>query len=342
MGGAVSLRYAQTNPEQVSRLIMVDTAGILQRTVFIKHMAKIPVSYQWAEAYQSSIPGLNRLIRKIANKADSWTRSLLVIMDRMPDIPQLMMSSGLAQQYLYKDRSSMNAALGLVYEDFSSAAREVETPTHIIWGEHDNVAPIRTGEVLANLMPNAQLHVISNAGHVPMTDNFADFMDVIMHALVDAPVSRQAQKRLAVIEKEAVNQENTRCDTQNNVLYTGHYRVIQLHNCHAVIFRNVVAESIEMVSSEASLENVKLSSPAIGLQVSNSVVIATLMQVDADVGMMVEASYLDLAGADFVTRNRLVDIRSKSQLYFSLSEWRQGGQQQALHGVSLGPVFGIQ
>jgi len=47
----------------------------------------------------------------------------------------------LAQQYLYKDRSSMNAALGLVYEDFSTAVREVEVPTHIIWGKHDDVAP---------------------------------------------------------------------------------------------------------------------------------------------------------------------------------------------------------
>ncbi|RLA50749.1 MAG: hypothetical protein DRQ98_12425, partial [Gammaproteobacteria bacterium] len=47
LGGAVSLRFAHDYPEQVSRLIMVDTAGVLQRTVFIKYLAKVPVTYEW-------------------------------------------------------------------------------------------------------------------------------------------------------------------------------------------------------------------------------------------------------------------------------------------------------
>ena len=48
MGGAVSLRYAHNYPEQVARLIMVDIAGVLQRTVFIKHLAKLPDTYEWS------------------------------------------------------------------------------------------------------------------------------------------------------------------------------------------------------------------------------------------------------------------------------------------------------
>ena len=156
MGGAVSLRFAHNYPEQVSRLIMVDAAGILQRTVFIKYLAKVPITYEWLPPYQKSIPGLENLIRKMAGKADGWTGSMLVLMDRMPDIPQLMMSSGLAKRYLYRDNSTLNAALGLVYENFSNAVHEVEAPTHIICGDDDTVAPIRTGKDLANVMPKAQ------------------------------------------------------------------------------------------------------------------------------------------------------------------------------------------
>ncbi len=336
MGGAVSLRYAHNYPEQVSRLIMVDAAGILQRTVFIKHIAKVPGTYEWSAPYQAAIPALDRLIKRIAHKADGWTQSLLVTMDRMPDVPHLMMTNGLAQKYLYKDRSSMNAALGLVYEDFSTAAREVEIPTHIIWGELDSVAPIRTGKVLANVMPDAELHVISNAGHVPMMDDLDGFMSVLMHALKYAPRAKQAQKRLMVIKNEGVVEENTLCDGHNNLLYTGHYEVIRLRNCRGVVLRDLVAESIEVVGSEVSLENVKLNSPYIGLSSANSVITATLLRIDANVGMVVENSYLDLAGADFVTRQELVKIQSDSQLYFSLSESQQGGQITSLHGVSLG------
>jgi hypothetical protein len=251
------------------------------------------------------------------------------------------MSSGLAQQYLYKDRSTMNAALGLVYEDFSAAVREVDVPTHIIWGEHDNVAPIRTGKVLAGVLSNAELHVIRKAGHVPMTDSFDDFMAVLMHSLENAPRAQQAQQLLKHVEREKVAKEDIRCDGQDDVVYTGHYKAIRMHNCHGVVLRNLVADNIELISSDISLENVKLNSSGTGLLVTNSVVTATLLQVDAKVGMVVDSSYLDLAGANFVTRDKLIDIRKNSQLYFSLSESQRGKQRDALHGVSLGSVFKV-
>lgn len=341
MGGAVSLRYAHDYPGQISRLIIVDAAGILQRTVFIKHIAKVPTTYSWLEPYQRRIPGLKGLVEKLVGKTDAWTRSLLVTMDRLPDIPQLMMSNGLAKKYLYKDNATLNAALGLVYEDFSVAVREVNVPTHIVWGDHDTVAPVRTGILLANLMSNAELHVIDNAGHVPMTDNFDEFMNVLTYSLEEIPHAMQAQERLVVVKNQEMVQKNTSCDGQDDLVYTGHYGVIRLRNCRGVVLRDLVAESIEMVSSEVSLENVKLDSPNIGLLVSNSVVTATLLQVDANIGMVVESSYLDLAGVDLVTQDMAVDIRKDSNLYFSLSRNQQGNQKIDLHGVSLGLVFNL-
>ena len=341
MGGAVSLRYAHNYPEQVSRLIMVDVAGILQRTVFIKYLAKVPVTYEWLAPYQKSFPGLDKLIRKMAGKADGWTQSLLVMMDRMPDIPQLMMSSSLARQFLYKDRSTLNAALGLVYEDFSDAAHEVDVPTHIVWGENDDVAPIRTGTVLANVMSNAELHVVGESGHVPMTDNFEDFMEMLKSSLKTMPNARQAQKRLSVIESEIILQKELRCDGQNNLMYTGHYGEVSIKNCHGLVLRDLVAESIELYSSEVTLENVELNSAGTGLTVVDSVVVATLLQVNAKTGMKVESSYLDIAGADFSTSDQFVRIKKDSQLYFSLSRNRQDEQIRSLHGVSLGTALQV-
>lgn len=342
MGGAVSLRFAHNYPEQVSRLIMVDAAGILQRTVFIKHLAKVPVEYEWLAPYQKTIPGLDKLIRKMAGKADGWTQSLLVMMDRMPDIPQLMMSSSLAREFLYKDRSTLNAALGLVYEDFSDAAYGVDVPTHIIWGEHDDVAPIRTGTVLANVMSNAELHVVAESGHVPMTDNFKDFMEALTRSLHDMPHARQAQKRLWVIENETMVKKDLRCDGQNNLVYSGHYKKLSMKNCRGLLLRDLVAESLEMFSSEVTMENVALHSAGTGMTVFDSVVVATLLQVDAKTGMAVKSSYLDIAGANFLTSEDFVDIKQESQLYFSLSRDRQDKNVKALHGVSLGPAFQVR
>ena len=342
MGGAVSLRYAHDFPEQVSRLIMVDAAGILQRTVFIKHLAKVPTTYEWLEPYQRRIPGLKGLVKKLAGKTDNWTRSLLVTMDRLPDIPQLMMSNGLARKYLYKDHATLNAALGLVYEDFSLAAREVEIPTHIIWGDQDSVAPIRTGIVLADLLPNAELHQIFEAGHVPMTDNFESFMQVLNYSLENEPRARQAQKRLLAVGNEMPIKETVRCDGQENQVFKGHYKSLQFKNCHGIVLRDLVAESIVLVSSDVSLENVQLSSVSTALLAIDSVVTATLLQVDANIGLEVDSSYLDFAGATITTSKRLVDIRHNSQIYFSLSVHQHVDQKDELHGVSLGAVFNLQ
>jgi len=342
MGGAVSLRYAHDYPGQISRLIMVDAAGILQRTVFIKHMAKVPTTYEWLEPYQRRIPGLKRLVKKLVGKTDNWTRSLLVTMDRLPDIPQLMMSSGLAKRYLYRDHATLNAALGLVYEDFSRAAREVAIPTHIIWGDRDTVAPIRTGIVLADLLPNAELHQVSEAGHVPMIENFEGFMQVLEYSLENEPQARQAQKRLVAVGNEIPIKETVRCDGQDNQVFTGHYQSLQLKNCHGIILRDLVADSIVLVSSDASLENVRLNSVGTALLAIDSVVTVTLLQVDASVGLEVDSSYLDFAGATITTKNRLIDIRQSSQIYFSLSQHQQGERINELHGVSLGAVFNLQ
>ena len=43
MGGAIALRYASNFPDDINRVVLVDAAGILQRTAFIKHTAKIPL-----------------------------------------------------------------------------------------------------------------------------------------------------------------------------------------------------------------------------------------------------------------------------------------------------------
>ncbi len=44
--------------------------------------------------------------------------------------------------------------------------REVETPSLIIWGEHDRIVPSNCGELYAQALPNARLEVVKGAGHV--------------------------------------------------------------------------------------------------------------------------------------------------------------------------------
>lgn len=47
----------------------------------------------------------------------------------------VLMQSEFAQKYVYKDRLTLNPAIGLINEDFSHAIDKLLLPNHIIWGE---------------------------------------------------------------------------------------------------------------------------------------------------------------------------------------------------------------
>src|SRR5262249_14712493 len=50
---------------------------------------------------------------------------------------------------------------------FRMRLASLQTPTTIIWGEHDLIAPPAAGAAMAALLPQAELHVVAKSGHLP-------------------------------------------------------------------------------------------------------------------------------------------------------------------------------
>jgi pimeloyl-ACP methyl ester carboxylesterase len=46
----------------------------------------------------------------------------------------------------------------------------VRVPTLIIWGREDPWIPLKSGEALQAALPEAQWHIIDDAGHMPMQE----------------------------------------------------------------------------------------------------------------------------------------------------------------------------
>jgi pimeloyl-ACP methyl ester carboxylesterase len=44
--------------------------------------------------------------------------------------------------------------------------REVQTPALVVWGAHDHIIPLDTGKQFAEALPNAELQVIEDGGHL--------------------------------------------------------------------------------------------------------------------------------------------------------------------------------
>jgi pimeloyl-ACP methyl ester carboxylesterase len=57
--------------------------------------------------------------------------------------------------------------------------RRVQCPTLLIWGEHDKLVPPAYGEAYRKYLPQAEMKVIANCGHLPMFEKEAEFVETI-------------------------------------------------------------------------------------------------------------------------------------------------------------------
>jgi pimeloyl-ACP methyl ester carboxylesterase len=74
-----------------------------------------------------------------------------------------------------------NAARELSSADITAKLSTIHAPVLLIWGEHDAIIPLRTGQRIAEILPQAELVVIKNAGHNVMYDR----PDVFNQAALD-------------------------------------------------------------------------------------------------------------------------------------------------------------
>ncbi|PID86821.1 MAG: alpha/beta hydrolase [Chloroflexi bacterium] len=69
--------------------------------------------------------------------------------------------------------------------DSSPTLTEIDVPTLIIHGADDKIVPLAEAEAMRDAIPNAQLVVIPDAGHVPNLEQIDAFNDAVMDFLME-------------------------------------------------------------------------------------------------------------------------------------------------------------
>jgi pimeloyl-ACP methyl ester carboxylesterase len=72
-------------------------------------------------------------------------------------------------------------------EPFFGTLRRIKQPTLVIFGEHDRLVPARLGVRLAQHLPNAQLVVMPDVGHVPQFEATQETMGILKEFIATAP-----------------------------------------------------------------------------------------------------------------------------------------------------------
>ena len=61
----------------------------------------------------------------------------------------------------------------------------IQAPTLIVWGERDNLVPVRLARDWHAAIPGSRLEIVPGARHVPMVDNPSAFLEVLLDFLRD-------------------------------------------------------------------------------------------------------------------------------------------------------------
>lgn len=318
MGGAIALRYAATYGDDLQSLTLADAAGILHRLAYTKYLAPLGL-----ELFAGGpIPAR-------ASISDLAGLLLGSVERRLPFDMSIVLYSAFLREKLLKGNPSVIAGLGLVVEDYSNAPQQVQTPTLIIWGEDDNVAPPRTGLVLDALLPRSSLHIIPDAGHVPIRGQLQEYIRVLRQHL-RSPGSLVTQRPVVAdeIRSEVV------CENQQDEIYSGKIRRLVLKNCGDILIRDAELEELVIEHSQVTIENTVIQGTDVGIDAKFSKVMITAGSVEADVAIKCDSSRFDIAGTRLTGRRTLVKAIRDSDILMSLVPARSPDlSNKVLHGL---------
>ena len=319
MGAAVALRFAADYPRAVERLILVNAAGILQRTAFIQHVASVPVDFD--DSFQSIAAAADTL-RTVGRFLVEWSNFL-------PDTGALLSTDSWIWKTFVDGQPSVNAALSLVDEDFSRAIADLKTPTYVIVGTDDPLAPPRTGRLLAGSLRNAELFEMLGSDHIPMYSQTELFMTLLKRALQADGIGEPFWRR----PKRVWWAPDLICDGEDGQRYSGYYKRVELRKCVNVLLENVSAESVSLVDSTAQVYNLEVrAEPDVGITLERSELQLTNAEINASTGIISRSSRVDVAGVAMRVHEQAVVGVGENRLVVSVSDLHSPGYQGFVHG----------
>ncbi len=157
-GGSVAIVLASQHAQRLSRLVLVDSAGIRPQKT-------------WWYRLRVRIFKTTRTVLKLIPIA-SWRQ-------RIQDILYTVFGSA-----DYRNAGAMRAIfVRVVNEDLRCFLPAIKAPTLVIWGENDRDVPVSHGQIMAQEIPNAQLEVLTGAGHYSYLDRLPQFCRLVREFL---------------------------------------------------------------------------------------------------------------------------------------------------------------
>lgn len=163
LGGRIALQMAEDHPERLHRLVLMGAPGVgMEVTDGLKAL----------RAYQPSMDNMRNLLTSyFAVDTSIITDDLVKIRYEASALP------GAHEAYtaMFSDPKHKGNELGITEEQVLA----IDTPALIVHGREDKVVPRSIGWGMAQLLPNADLHMFAHCGHWTQIERADEFNQVV-------------------------------------------------------------------------------------------------------------------------------------------------------------------
>jgi pimeloyl-ACP methyl ester carboxylesterase len=173
MGGALAARFAETYPDRVTQLILVDAGGMPT-----KEGDRIPIAFRLGRTPYLNLILLHVTPRSLVSEGlnDAIVRKQIITDAMIDQYWDFACMDGTRQATL--DR--FNETPGTYIKDHID---DIKAPTLILWGEEDHLVPVEAAHDFAKAISGSKLIVYPATGHIPQ-EEVADQSASDVHAFL--------------------------------------------------------------------------------------------------------------------------------------------------------------
>jgi len=161
LGGWLAAELALRHPIRVSRLVLVDAAGV--------RLPGVPMG----NPFMLPPPKVRELM--FHDPTSSVARALF------PDVPPPERLETVLRGREASARLLWNPAQA--YRKLTSRLWRIRVPTLVVWGREDRLIPLVYGEAYARGIPAARLEILDGCGHLPPFEHPERFADLVLRFL---------------------------------------------------------------------------------------------------------------------------------------------------------------
>ena len=182
-GGGATMETALTVPERIDALVLADVGGLnlnlqpapaAQKPSAIEMFLGTPIVRNPVLATTATNPLFTKTLisAMVLDPADATAEKIQILQEPLV----LQGATNTLGDWLKTVLGPQEISLTSNPANY----RKLTMPALIIWGDHDTVIPLREGEYLQSILPDADLVIMQGVNHIPYIEDHEKFIEIVL------------------------------------------------------------------------------------------------------------------------------------------------------------------